>query len=890
MEESMHATTIRKDSTGHVPQVMSNMRKWKSTVRYTKPKTNANSSLSEMHVFASSDDEDDDTSFSEEDLDMDIDINRLDITEKKNKNIINLKRYGTNKNEKNSNKKCCTCRSKQCGNKCCYALPILHPHGNLRIGWDCIIMIILIWTCVEIPFTMAFNINLTLNDVFGVIALSIDCLLLCDVLLNFRTAYFDEFDQQMLVYNPKRIAWKYLTTWFILDFLTSIPFEFLIPEGSAAGNFPSLIKALRIFRMVRLLKLLRFFRMLKTFNSIIASFMTRSIIIIAKLFKLLCLMTLSAHFVSCLWFYVGTQSFIQGGPGNSWLYPDANDPSSSMVELSHGELYLTSFYFSVVTLYTTGYGDITPKSLNEKMAASVCILIGTCFFAYFIGAVGSLVADGDRVKCAQIQKVEEAQAFCTAKKLPAPVAHALMSHAKYHWERNFVFDDLDVMNALPGYLRRDVGNCLSEKYFSQLSIFDDLSPYIRGLIALRLRCVSCNSGYELFHAQQYGKEMFIQRTGVSYLLDHDRKLHKMVRGGVCGYYALLNPVRQTTLKCASWCEFYALDRDDIQDILRTNFPRAWRPLWIKIKTRIKELLQQNVATLDIHIKRNKALFEQKVPKFNPSTKSSSSASSSSSCDSITPKTSSLRRMPSKMPSLRLLSTDSVVIEKSVKAAKTAKKNTKRKIKRILEVSDSEMRNDKVLTKPPMSTLCKNKASQRRYEKKLKQKMMKYRFRREIAGVDEIIPKFNNNKPMINYFADIIEQENREKEQDPPSICDDFGHSSEEQYQNDEESEEWDADQDSEAEFDTAPTKRRGVAGVGGKRFGGFKGMKKIKLNKSSKGIKTVRTKKVRKKKPPKLKQNDIDIELVQKSEPIMNGSENEGLLNSLGNIDELQNT
>ena len=89
-----------------------------------------------------------------------------------------------------------------------------------------------------------------------------------------------------------------------------------------------------------------------------------------------------------------------------------------------------------------------------------------------------------------------------------------MSHAKYHWQRNFVFDDMDVMNSLPGYLRRDVGNCLSEKYFNQCEIFQDLSPYIRGLIALRLRCVSCNAGYELFHAQQYGKELFIQRTGI----------------------------------------------------------------------------------------------------------------------------------------------------------------------------------------------------------------------------------------------------------------------------------------------------------------------------------------------------------------------------------------
>ena len=37
---------------------------------------------------------------------------------------------------------------------------------------------------------------------------------------------------------------------------------------------------------------------------------------------------------------------------------------------------------------------------------------------------------------------------------------------------NFVFDDMDVINSLPGYLRRDVGNCLSAKYFNECEIKD----------------------------------------------------------------------------------------------------------------------------------------------------------------------------------------------------------------------------------------------------------------------------------------------------------------------------------------------------------------------------------------------------------------------------------
>ena len=175
--------------------------------------------------------------------------------QKKNANIINLKEYKHGNIElkdlcpedSKQSTQCCNARNSKCINLCCYSLPVLHPHGNLRISWDCIVMIILIYTCIEIPFSLAFEIKLSLADPFGALALFIDCLLLFDICLNFRTAYFDDYDHQLLIFDPPRIAKKYFRSWFLLDFITSIPFEFILPEN-AAGNLPSLIKILRIFR------------------------------------------------------------------------------------------------------------------------------------------------------------------------------------------------------------------------------------------------------------------------------------------------------------------------------------------------------------------------------------------------------------------------------------------------------------------------------------------------------------------------------------------------------------------------------------------------------------------------------------------------------------------
>ena len=53
-----------------------------------------------------------------------------------------------------------------------------------------------------------------------------DLIFILDILLNFRTGYFDE-TLDAVVYSPSKVANKYLRTWFCLDALSGIPFDLL---------------------------------------------------------------------------------------------------------------------------------------------------------------------------------------------------------------------------------------------------------------------------------------------------------------------------------------------------------------------------------------------------------------------------------------------------------------------------------------------------------------------------------------------------------------------------------------------------------------------------------------------------------------------------------------
>ena len=71
---------------------------------------------------------------------------------------------------------------------------------------------------------------------------------LFDILLGFRTTYFDA--QGMEVRDPKQISKNYLQGMFMVDFLSSIPYRYAQQIVPVIGYF-SALKILKITRISR---------------------------------------------------------------------------------------------------------------------------------------------------------------------------------------------------------------------------------------------------------------------------------------------------------------------------------------------------------------------------------------------------------------------------------------------------------------------------------------------------------------------------------------------------------------------------------------------------------------------------------------------------------------
>ncbi|KAK5617551.1 anaphase-promoting complex subunit Hcn1 [Crenichthys baileyi] len=138
---------------------------------------------------------------------------------------------------------------------------IIHPYSDFRFYWDLIMLIMMMGNLIIIPVGITFFSEQTTTTwlVFNVAS---DTIFLVDLVMNFRTGIVNEESSEIIL-DPKVIKMNYLKSWFVVDFLSSIPVDyiFLIVEKGFDSEVYKTARALRIVRFTKILSLLRLLRL-----------------------------------------------------------------------------------------------------------------------------------------------------------------------------------------------------------------------------------------------------------------------------------------------------------------------------------------------------------------------------------------------------------------------------------------------------------------------------------------------------------------------------------------------------------------------------------------------------------------------------------------------------
>ena len=95
------------------------------------------------------------------------------------------------------------------------------PEDKFKAVWNMIIVILLMYTAIFVPFRIAF----VQTDSSSIVVFEqiVDIIFGIDILVNFLSATEDT-ESNTLIYKHKDIAKKYIKSWFILDLVACFPF------------------------------------------------------------------------------------------------------------------------------------------------------------------------------------------------------------------------------------------------------------------------------------------------------------------------------------------------------------------------------------------------------------------------------------------------------------------------------------------------------------------------------------------------------------------------------------------------------------------------------------------------------------------------------------------
>ncbi|THG01148.1 hypothetical protein TEA_015861 [Camellia sinensis var. sinensis] len=278
---------------------------------------------------------------------------------------------------------------------------IISPFSPLYRAWEgflIVFVVFLAWIC---PFEFAFLSYK--QDVLFIINNIVNCFFATDIILTFFVAYLDS-QTHILVDDPKKIAIRYITTWFVFDLCSTVPFQslsLLLTNHSTGIGF-KLLNMLRLWRLRRVSALFARLKLIYIHNELSCT-KPRQARKLLDSFAAVTIMSYSNKLKTSVSFIsIGQVTLFAVHCAGCFNYLIADryyDAKKTWIGAVHPNFkeeniwdrYVTSIYYSITTLTTTGYGDLHAENPIEMMFDIFFMLFNLGLTSYLVGNMTNLV-------------------------------------------------------------------------------------------------------------------------------------------------------------------------------------------------------------------------------------------------------------------------------------------------------------------------------------------------------------------------------------------------------------------------------------------------------------------------------------------------------------------
>ena len=447
---------------------------------------------------------------------------------------------------------------------------IRDPESTFSGCWDIASVVFLLYVCATVPIRACFPDNIEGNkshlEIFSTtwcIDTITDIYFILDVILNFFTALPNKYDGTPIS-DFSTIRKRYLTGWFLIDFLSSLPVEYMVMifEGTGAAGADVIdlqfLKTLRLLRLAKMLRLARLKRILQKYENL------SKVQEYGGIAMLLVVIMSSGHLLTCLWYAVGDyQEVLQGEVRYGWVEKEWSPSNDTSVSLRIR--YSTALY-SVFNLLDRG--SETQIEQNFAVFGHTILLMVDGAVA---GVMSALIITMQGNEREYNERINTAKEWMKEQRIPKFRSEPALEYFRTFYKSNVAMQEKRILSSMTPSMRMEFSSFLYSKFVANVPLFHGLSPGIVRALCHHVEPIFAVREQTIYGEGTTGRELYIVISGELEISADGARLGFISDGGFFGETPILDDtahaeVRRRTVKAVTACKICYLHADNVAKV------------------------------------------------------------------------------------------------------------------------------------------------------------------------------------------------------------------------------------------------------------------------------------------------------------------------------------
>eukprot|EP00986_Skeletonema_menzelii_P012282 scaffold6715_cov139-Skeletonema_menzelii.AAC.3 len=408
---------------------------------------------------------------------------------------------------------------------------VILPDSNFRVVWDISLFIGMLYLIMSIPLQISFA---GIGIASFVVDLLVDIFFMMDV--YFRLRKFAVVRNGYIVSRPNEFGKLYRDgVSFHLDLLRVFPASIL-----AFAFFDVRNQYYGICRLFQFLRVLSFVKYLEGVTEILSTktrfTVTTATLRLTQIFMVILILT---HWFSCSFHFIGDQG---AEFAETWIIVD------EMQYESLGRRYLRSFYWSLYTITTIGYGSVPVISINERLFSMLAMAVGAVICDAGLTAVlASILQNKDKQAGTNNRRIQCTKLFMATNDVDERLQSKIIEYFAYEDDEMRNIDEADILNDLSSSLRSEVLSHFSFDSLRDCAYFDDITDGAIFSLVQKLEPYLAVTGEKLSVIGEPCYALYVFQKGSVRTKDATGSIANVAEGDIIGHVASLAASRKEGL-------------------------------------------------------------------------------------------------------------------------------------------------------------------------------------------------------------------------------------------------------------------------------------------------------------------------------------------------------